>query len=76
MKTTYKLIIFAGLLLPVISNAKTAEISHSFLMDSSLQLLIAFLILDVLLGFFLIFGKFLRIKKKESDYRYLRSHRP
>ena len=36
-------------------------------------LLTIFFILDVLFGFFLIFGKFIRLKRKENRYTFLKS---
>lgn len=74
MKTICKIGIFANLFLFAASKANAGSFSAEPFDDSSYNyLLIIFLILDVLFGFFLIFGKFIRIKKKDNSFTYLES---
>lgn len=64
----FNLLLFA---MPQVSAARFVRVSESGTSYNSL--FIIFLILDVLFGFFLILGKFIKIRKEDPNYSYMES---
>jgi|GEM_PF-2197105 len=76
MKAIFKYSVLLNLLLLTIPQMQAAQfVSHSKNDASYNSLFIIFLILDVLFGLFLVFGKFFKYKKEETNYSYLESRK-